>query len=225
MFLWFIATGDTYRLLFTRFGYSIPKIGRLIKSLAILISKNPSQYITHNLLPDSVVTQKWLFDRSYNQPDCMAAMDGVFVQINRPRRHGKSYYSGRKKAYGLCMLAAVYFNSKFIYVNVGNSARMGASLIFQCSSFKTAIENGNSSISENNEILVDSSFSPAPYLVKSTERIGSGSARVLVEHVFGQFKQQFRLFLNRSSLHPKQHTRVLYASAIIFNIMKKVNSK
>ena len=190
IFLWQAASGDVYRSLGSLFGLSTTVIGVLIKKVSILIRKHLFHYITNQLSREDAVRQRWLFGRSYNQPDCAAAIDGVFIEINRPKNHGESYFSGHKKKYGLCMLAVVDYNAHFLFINVGNTARLGDLLIFQCSALKRDIENHTSSLGVDNKILVDSAFSSEPYLVKSTERIGAGSARVIVEHAFGQFKQQ-----------------------------------
>ena len=45
------------------------------------------------------------------------------------------------------------------------------------------------------KILVDSAIEEASYIIKSTQRIGFASARKLVEHAFGEFKQMLRSFL------------------------------
>ena len=82
------------------------------------------------------------------------------------------------------------------------------------------IENDQTVFNEENGILCDSAFSQMSYIIKSTNRIGSGSARAVVEHAFGKFKAQFRLFSTRSELSPKSHTVCISAAAIIYNIIK-----
>ena len=80
----------------------------------------------------------------------------------------------------------------------GNSSRVGDSLAFNTSSLKKN-DNEQTIVNEDRRILVDSVFPDLPYLIKSTVRTGTGSARTRVEHCFGQLKSQFRLFMKRYS--------------------------
>ena len=141
--------------------------------------------------------QKFKFQRFYNQSDAVGAMDGMFMAIKKPNVQGEQYYSGHEKAYGMMLLAICDFDNRFLYVNIGNSGRPGDSLIFSTSLLKRDIDSGNTIFSTENRILVDSAFADLPYFIKSTSRLESGAARVKIEHTFGLFKQQFRLFLNR----------------------------
>ena len=95
------------------------------------------------------------------------------------------------------MLAMFDFNCKFLYAIVRNTARIGDSLVFNTSNLKREIEAGTIVFDANTRILVDSAFFNMPYFIKSTVRIGSLSARTNIEHCFGQFKSQFRLFARR----------------------------
>ena len=103
---------------------------------------------------------------------------------------------------------------------VGNSARVGDSLVFNTSNSKRDIEGGETVFDESSRILVDTAFSNLEYLIKSTVRIGYGFSRTRIEHAFGQFKSQFRLFGTRSQLTPKVPSIKLNASVIIYNIMR-----
>ena len=62
------------------------------------------------------------------------------------------------------------------------------SLIFSVSEMKEDITSGLTVLDIENQILFDSAFASYPFVIKSTERIGSGSERVIIEHCFGQFK-------------------------------------
>ena len=110
------------------------------------------------------------------------------------------------------MLAVVDFHARFLYVLAGN----GDSLVFSTSRVKRRFENEETIFNSNSVILCESAFSSLEYIVKSTDRIGSGSARAVVEHAFGQFKAQFRLFSIRSELSPESHTLVLTGAAFIY---------
>ena len=129
--------------------------------------------------------------------DAICAMDGVFIPIQKPRRYGESFYSGHKHRYGMTMLAIVDYDCKFLYVHVGSTGSAADSVLFRTSELKREIDAGHTIFNQDTKILVDSAFLQAPYIIKSTQRIGSGSARTVVEHAFGQFKQKFRLFLTR----------------------------
>jgi len=198
MFLFEIGSGDTYRALGSRFGISKSSARKYTIYVARLINCHLKHFVSYELAPEDVAVQKYLFNNHYNQPDAIAAMDGVFLPIQRPVINGEAYYSGHKKRYGMMMLAVCDFDCRFLYVVCGNSSRVGDSLVFNCCKLKEEIEYGNTVFNEESRILVDSAFSDLEYLIKSTVRIGSGSARTRIEHAFGQFKQQNRLFMTRS---------------------------
>ncbi len=92
------------------------------------------------------------------------------------------------------MLAVVDFNARFLYINVGNTARLGDSLIFQCSFLKRDIDSNVGSLGVDNKILVDSAFFSEPYLVKITEREGAGSARVIVDMLLDSLSNNLDCF-------------------------------
>ena len=104
-------------------------------SIATLIIRHMRHYVSYALAPEDVIRHKCRFGYSYNQYDCMAAMDGIFIPIKRPEFEGESYYSGHKKTYGMTMLEVVDSDRKFLYVNCGNTGRASDSMIFQTCQF------------------------------------------------------------------------------------------
>ena len=97
----------------------------------------------------------------------------------------------------MTMVAIVDYDCRFLYVHVGSVGSASDSLIFRTSELKRSIDNGETVFDDETKILVDSAFAAAPYIVKSTQRIGAGSARTVVEHAFGQFKSKMKLFSDR----------------------------
>ena len=188
-FLHDISTGESCRSLSARFGISVTTYDIYGRRLARLIIEHLVYEISYALSASEAATQKYLFGRYYEQPEAVCAMDGVFVPRIAPPKFGEAYYSGHKKAYGIKMLAVCDFNRKFIYINVGHTARMGDSIVFRLSKFKRDIENGSTVFNEDNKILVDSAFADELYLIKSTQRIESGSVRVRIEHALGNLKR------------------------------------
>jgi hypothetical protein len=54
----------------------------------------------------------------WNFPNCIGALDGKLVRVQRPVRAGGSYYN-YKKFYSVNMLAVVDAHGRFLYVTVG----------------------------------------------------------------------------------------------------------
>ena len=69
--------------------------------VAELINAHLNYYVSYDIAPEDLVVQKHLFNHHYNQPDAVAAMDGVFIPIKRPQIYGEAYFSGHKKQYGM----------------------------------------------------------------------------------------------------------------------------
>ncbi len=221
IFLWDVGTGECHRSITSRFGVSSWTVSKHSIAIGTMIIENLSYYMSYKLSTDEILEQQYSFGQKYNIPSAICAMDGVFMPLKRPAQDGEEYYSGHKKNYGVTNLVVCDSNYRILFCKPGNPGKVGDSLIFSCSEMKEDITNGNSVFGEDVQILVDSAFTNYPFVIKLTVRIGSGSARVIIEHCFGQFKQMFRLFLTKSELPPSTHTIKLYAAMIIFNMIKK----
>ena len=136
MFLYDVATGESYRSLATRFGVVKSTVAKYTVYVAELINCHLKYFVTYDLSEEELGVQQRLFGHYYNQPDAVGAMDGVFIPIKKPAKNGEGYYSGHKKRYGMMMLAVCDFNCRFLYVVCGNSSRVGDSLVFNTSNLK-----------------------------------------------------------------------------------------
>ena len=77
------------------------------------------------------------FEKQWNFPNCIAAMDGNHILIRQPRNSG-SYYFKYKGTFSIVLLALVDADYKFIYVDVECNGRVSDGGVFQNSTLSEA---------------------------------------------------------------------------------------
>ncbi|XP_026330586.1 uncharacterized protein LOC113238079 [Hyposmocoma kahamanoa] len=97
-------------------------------------------------LPKST-SQQWQsiatdFEKIWNFPNCIGAMDGKHFKIRAPNNSG-SLYNNYKKFFSVVLLAVVDAKYKFVIVDVGAYGRNSDGGILQSSKFGTKLRNGS----------------------------------------------------------------------------------
>jgi hypothetical protein len=180
-----------------------------------------SSYVVHYDRPLKYYNiQRAKFGHRYGEPNVVCAIDGTFIEIKQPREFGERYYSGYKQAYGLNVLSVVDYNASFLYMHIGYPASVHDMAIFRSSQFYSDIENGCTIIGPDYRIIGDSAFAASPFLVRSTDAIGHGSARAVIENAFGQLKMKYRYLNTTIETDIKAVPYFIKTCAILFNLNK-----
>lgn len=93
------------------------------------------------------------FERSWNFPNCVGALDGKHIVIKKPAKSG-SIYINYKKSFSIILLAVVDANYKFIYTDVGAPGSQGDAGVWQTTPLQEAILNKKAGLP--NEVKVAS---------------------------------------------------------------------
>ncbi|XP_062588068.1 putative nuclease HARBI1 [Saccostrea cucullata] len=182
------------------------------------------------------------FERRWNVPHAIGALDGKHVAIRKPASSGSLYYN-YKKFCSIVLLALVDANAKFLWIDVGGLGHQSDAQIFNASELHKCIVDGsvhlpaaepmtNDDVDVPFFILGDDAFALKPYLMKPytirgltkeeticNYRISRG--RRVVENAFGILSSRFRCLLTTLQQNPDNCRLIVEACVCLHNIMRK----
>lgn len=156
------------------------------------------------------------FDKRWNYPHCLGALDGKHVIVQKPE-NAVSEYHNYKGTHSIVLLALVDANYRFIWADVGCQGRISDGGVFKNTNFYKNIKKGNANFPPSAAlpgrteqvpyvIVADDAFALDIHLMKpfSTD-LNKGSpkrvfnyrlsrARRIVENAFGLIASVFRIF-------------------------------
>ena len=168
-------------------------------------------------------TNAWLsiadeFEKRWNFPHCLGAIDGKHIVIQAPARSGSLYYN-YKKSFSIVLLAVCNARYEFTLVDIGEVGRQSDSGIYNNSSMGHAIENrlldfplpeAISNYNPNQKFpypfVADEAFALKSYMLRPYSRGGElnmqevifnyrlSRARRIIENSFGILASRFRIF-------------------------------
>ncbi|CAH1986983.1 unnamed protein product [Acanthoscelides obtectus] len=156
------------------------------------------------------------FDKRWNFPHCIGAMDGKHVVIQTPENTVGEFHN-YKGTHSIVLFAIVDANYCFTYVNVGCQGRISDGGVFKSTSFYKQIEKHEFNLPNSEPLcgrtmsvpyvlVADDAFALSTYTLKpySTDlNVGSpkrvynyrlSRARRIVENAFGLLASVFRIF-------------------------------
>uniref|UniRef100_A0AAG5DSG4 DDE Tnp4 domain-containing protein n=1 Tax=Anopheles atroparvus TaxID=41427 RepID=A0AAG5DSG4_ANOAO len=231
----FLATGDSYDSLSILFRVSRQPISRIVPEVCDAIIAALKEYI----LPSTHA--QWMeisdeFERKWNFPHVIGAIDGKHISITAPKNSGAEFYN-YKQFYSIVLLGIVD-------ANYGCESDGG---IFANSSIYQELENNRLAIPEPTTLgssdsqrvpymlLGDKAFALAPYMMtpfsgtpvrNSPERVFNyrhSRARRTVENAFGILSSVFRVLRKPMLLEPKIAEKVVLATVYLHNFSRKRN--
>jgi len=166
------------------------------------------------------------FETQWQFNNCVGAMDGKHVQINKPPGTGSLYYN-YKGTFSVVLFALVDANYNFLYANIGYQGRISDGGVFKNTSLYKSIEEDQLMLPPPLPLslrefhvpyvfLADDAFALRSHLMKpysgihekgSKERIFNyrlSRARRVVENVFGIMASVFRVMRNQCYLNQKK---------------------
>lgn len=78
------------------------------------------------------------FEKNWNFPNCVGAVDGKHVCITKPKKSG-SIYINYKKTFSIILMAVVDASYKFLYIDVGAAGSEGDAGVWQTTPLRDAI--------------------------------------------------------------------------------------
>lgn len=197
--------------------------------------------------PDS--EEEWLeiahdFERKWNFPHVIGALDGKHVMLQAPVNSGTEYYN-YKHFFSIVLMALVDADYCFRYVDVGCKGRRSDGGVFKNTKLYKKLEEKSLKIPPPSifqvpyaikipyVILADKAFSLSEYTMKpfkgepargSQERIFNyrlSRGRRVVENAFGILSSVFRVLRKPMLLEPKTATKIVLTTIHLHNYLRK----
>lgn len=182
------------------------------------------------------------FENKWQFNNCIGAMDGKHVLINKPPETGSLYYN-YKGTFSVVLFAVVTSNYEFMYVHTGINGSVSDGGVLKHTEFYKKLTSGelmlpqptllpNTNISAPHVFLGDSAFAINKNILKPfpqknlthAKRIFNyrlSRARRVVENVFGILSSRFRIFKKPILVDIKNIDILVLACCSLHNFLRK----
>ncbi|XP_062389288.1 uncharacterized protein LOC134077601 [Sardina pilchardus] len=212
----FLATGETFQSLSYQFRIGCSTIRAIIPETCAAIY----QVLSEKYLKCPNTTTEWLkvaegFQKSWQFPHCLGALDGKHVAIRPPPNSGSLYYN-YKHFNSIVLMALVDSDYKFLYVDIGCNGRVSDGGVFRGCTLEESIQEHTANIPPPSPLpgsdkiipyylVADEAFPLKAYIMKPYARRGLteeqqlfnyrlSRARRVVENAFGILANRWRVF-------------------------------
>ena len=237
----FLATGDSYTSLQYSFRVSKPAICRLVPKVCQALN----DIYKPEVLKCPRTPEEWNkvaegFSRRWNYHNCVGALDGKHVRVQRPWHAGSMFFN-YKKFHSIVLMAVADANYKFLYVDIGAEGSAGdGGTWFKCS-LHDAIEQKRVGFPDASclpgddtpipfHIVADDAFGLKTWLMKPyshqsqvyEEKIYNyrlSRARRVVENAFGLLQARFRVFATTMLIRPEIVKTVTMCGCVLHNLI------
>ena len=240
----FLATGESFQSLHFQFRIALNAISYIVKGCCdALVEKLVPRFLK---LPSS--EKEWLeisekFEKRWNYPHALGAIDGKHITIKKPSNCG-SYYYNYKHTHSIILLAIAGPEYECLYADVGSNGRVNDSGVWNNSSLLQSIQDGSVKLPKDAELPIngvtlpyvfvgDDAFALKKFMMKpypqqnltEDKRIYNyrhSRARRISENLFGILANRWRIFFTTINLEPKiVENIVLSALALHIMLIKK----
>lgn len=185
------------------------------------------------------------FEKTWNMPNCVGALNGKHVNITCPPNSGSMFYN-YKGQYSIVLLGVCDANYTFTAVDVGAYGSQSDGGVFRASKLKESILNNNLGIPGNRTLpnsditfphyfVGDAAFPLTPYLMRpypgknlddKKENFNKrlSRARRTIENAFGILTVRWRILRNTLSMAPENAKKIVKASVVLHNYLKLSDS-
>ena len=238
----YLVTGDSFQTISFSF--------RLGHSTVCGIIEDTCQAIWDVLSPEFLnppqSREEWKrisegFERTWQFPHCIGAIDGKHIQMQAPANSGSQYFN-YKGTHSIVLMAVCDYNYCFTLLDIGDYGRQSDGGVFSNSSFGRALESNLLSIPEPD--VITGQTSPTPYFLvgdsafplkgymlrpypgtylpenKRVFNYRLSRARRVIENTFGILASKFRVFRRPIIAKPEKVNKIVQAACVLHNYLK-----
>ncbi|XP_005181879.3 uncharacterized protein LOC101887897 [Musca domestica] len=241
----FLASGDSYKSLSVFFRVAPNTISLFVPIVCDAIYKAlKGAYIKIPSTQEEWNVVAFKFNKLWNFPNCIGAVDGKHVQIIAPPNSGSTFYN-YKGTHSIVLMAVVDAEYNFLYVDVGCNGRVSDGGVFGDCTFQRALNNNELNLPLPKPLpgrqanvpfvlVADDAFRMQKHLLKpypgkslsAGQRIFNyrlSRARRVVENAFGIMVKRFQIFSRPSKLNAEKTTSTTLACCALHNFLLKKN--
>ncbi|KAM4030026.1 uncharacterized protein ACNLHF_022055 [Anomaloglossus baeobatrachus] len=239
----YLSTGESFTSLHYQFRLGVSTVCELVRETCEVISEKLQPLV----LPQPTSAQ-WLeiADKFYevaNFPNCLGALDGKHIRIQKPGHSGSLYYN-YKKIFSIVLMAIADARYRFVAVDIGAYGRTNDSRVFKESNMGKCLYSSGLNIPPSRPlpgtegpslplVLVgDEAFQLGTNLMKpyssrnlnTSRRIFNyrlSRARRYVECTFGLMTAKWRVLLTAMQLKPENVDSVVKACVTLHNFVAR----
>ena len=237
----FLATGDSYQTI--AFSYRCGKstvAGIVPETCAALW-----EALVDEFMPEPS-TEQWRqiaskFAEKWQFPNCVGAIDGKHVILQKPAMSGSLYFN-YKKTFSIVLMAVVDADYRFVAVDIGQFGRVNDSACFSNSIFGQRLSSGLLRLPL--DVPLPGSTSPSPHVFVADEafplqrhlmrpfpgsQLGNDERRIFnyrlsrarrtVENAFGIMCSRFRIFRRPICMSTANSSTVVKACTVLHNFL------
>nr|CAH7744377.1 unnamed protein product [Callosobruchus chinensis] len=243
----FLATGDSYHSLMYLSKISKQSISVIIPEVCKALIDSLSGDVQ---TPTSETEWKKIsddYEKIWNFPHCLGAMDGKHVVIEAPIHSGSEFYN-YKGTFSIVLFAIANANYNFLYASVGCQGRISDGGVFKSTSFHKLMEESALNRPKNCNLLgrqlpvpyvlvADDAFPLTTAIMKpysghqekhSKNRVFNyrlSRARRVVENVFEILAAVFRVLRKPMLLQPEKAEKIVLTCVLLHNNYLRKNAK
>lgn len=249
-----LATGDqypsmafNYRVSKSAIHYIVPKVCKaIIAEYRDEVFKTPST-------PAEWKHVAAEFERRWQVPHALGALDGKHVKIRQPVNSGSEYWCVYKHCYSIILMALVDSDYKFIWADTGGIGHQSDAQIFNSSSLKEQFDNGTIGVPEVEAVervaegeehgdakklpyfmLGDDAFALRTYMMKPWAKRNMtkeeliynyriSRGRRVVENAFGIMANRWRCLLTVLNQAPDVVQDIVECCIVLHNLLRLRN--
>jgi hypothetical protein len=182
------------------------------------------------------------FNKRWNFPNCVGAVDGKHIAIRKPPGSGSQYYN-YKNFFSVVLLAVVNANYEFTMVDVGINGRVSDGGVLECTDFGKALSNKRLGLPQpailpNSDkklpfvFVGDEAFALTENFMKPFSQTGLtpdeavlnyrlSRARRIVENAFGILASRFGVFQRPITVNIEKVSTIVLACCYLHNYLRR----
>ncbi|XP_064108098.1 putative nuclease HARBI1 [Macrobrachium nipponense] len=236
----FLATGDSFEDLKFACCISPQCLGNIVIETCDAIVSSLKDVIK---IPES--EEEWMsvseeFDRKWDFPHCLGAIDGKHVKITKPYNSG-SYYYNYKGTFSVVLMAIVNAKCQFLMVHIGTNGRVSDRGVYGNTRFSQDLTEDKLHIPAPSPL--PGTTDPVPYVLIGDDAFPLlenimkpyshanltkeqqiynyrvSRARNVVERTFGMLSSRFRILHSTINLSPTKVSKIILACCYLHNYM------